>query len=154
MSQVANNLQSSLDEASAPTAAFDAGAARIERLLEEAEASVAALDRRHLAEGSRRFELPDFDDSPKAPHALRRSSTASEAMQLEIELGRTTIERSDADSLTDGSVIVLDEAADAPLDVRVGGKLVARGELLVINDRFCIRVTERLDDSSGEGHDA
>jgi flagellar motor switch protein FliN/FliY len=154
MPQLANNVQTSLDDASASTAAFDAGAARIERLLEEAEASVAALDGRHLAEGSRRFELPDFDDSPKAPHALRRSSGPSAAMQLEIELGRTTIERSTVDGLADGSVVLLDDAADAPLEVRVNGKLVARGELLVINDRFCIRVTERLDDSSGEDDDA
>ena len=154
MSQLANNMQTSLDDASPSTAAFDAGAARIERLLEEAEASVAALDGRNLAEGSRRFELPDFDDSLKAPHTLRRSSTPSEAMQLEIKLGRTTIERSTVDGLADGSVVLLDEAADAPLEVRVGGKLVARGELIVINDRFCVRVTERLDDSSSESNDA
>ena len=43
-----------------------------------------------------------------------------------------------------GSVVTLDKLAGDPVDVFVNGRLVARGEVLVLNDNFCIRVTELL----------
>ncbi len=154
MSPPPNNMQAAPRNASPSTAAFEAGAARIERMLDEAEASVAALDGESLAQGSRRFELPDFDDAPKAPHALRRTSASHGQLHVEIELGRASIERVDVAALCDESVIVLDQASDAPVEMRVNGKLVARGEVLVINDRFCVRVTELAGDMSSGGDDA
>jgi flagellar motor switch protein FliN/FliY len=43
-----------------------------------------------------------------------------------------------------GSVVTLDKLAGDPVDVFVNGRLVARGEVLVLNDNFCVRVTELL----------
>ncbi|MND01172.1 Flagellar motor switch protein FliN [compost metagenome] len=41
-----------------------------------------------------------------------------------------------------GSVVALDKLAGDPVDVFVNGRMVARGEVLVLNDNFCVRVTE------------
>ena len=43
-----------------------------------------------------------------------------------------------------GSVVTLDKLAGDPVDVFVNGRMVARGEVLVLNDNFCVRVTELL----------
>lgn len=44
--------------------------------------------------------------------------------------------------LTEGSVVELDNLAGDPVDVYVNGRLVARGEVLVLSDNFCVRVSE------------
>lgn len=67
-----------------------------------------------------------------------------------VELGRTRMLIGDLIQLGAGSVLELSKLADEPLDVYVHGKLVARGEAVVVNDRFGVRLndivspTERL----------
>ena len=63
-------------------------------------------------------------------------------LDLRIELGRTRMRLEDVLQLRVGSVVVLDNAADEPVDVYVNNRLIARGEILVMNDRFCVRVTQ------------
>ena len=46
--------------------------------------------------------------------------------------------------LRKGSVVTLDKLAGDPVDLYVNGRLVARGEILVLNDNFCVRVAELL----------
>ena len=63
-----------------------------------------------------------------------------------IELGRTEMLVEDVLRLTEGSVVELDKLAGDPVDVYVNQRLVARGEVLVLDDNFCIRVNEIVDD--------
>ena len=49
-----------------------------------------------------------------------------------------------------GSVVALDKLAGDPVDVFVNGRLVARGEVLVLNDNFCVRVAELISGDDGE----
>jgi flagellar motor switch protein FliN/FliY len=63
-------------------------------------------------------------------------------MDLRIELGRTQMRLEEVLQLRGGSVVALDKLAGDPVDVFVNGRLIARGEVLVMNDNFCIRVTE------------
>ena len=63
-------------------------------------------------------------------------------LHVRIELGRTKMFVQDVLKLSPGSVVELDRLTGDPLDVYVNGRLVARGEVLVINDNFAIRVTE------------
>ncbi len=63
-------------------------------------------------------------------------------MDLRIELGRTEMRLEEVLQLRNGSVVALDKLAGDPVDVFVNGRLIARGEVLVMNDNFCIRVTE------------
>jgi flagellar motor switch protein FliN/FliY len=59
-----------------------------------------------------------------------------------LEVGRTSISVRELLSLTPGSIIELDRLAGEPLDVLVNGIKVARGEVVVVNEKFGIRLTE------------
>lgn len=63
-------------------------------------------------------------------------------LQVTIELGRTEMLVEDVLRLGAGSVVELDKLAGDPVDVYVNNRLVARGEVLVLNDNFCIRISE------------
>ncbi len=61
---------------------------------------------------------------------------------VSVELGRTNIQIGDLLQLAQGSIVELTKLAGEPLDVLVHGKLVARGEAVVINDQFGVRLTD------------
>jgi flagellar motor switch protein FliN/FliY len=61
---------------------------------------------------------------------------------LSMEIGRTQINIRNLLQLNQGSVVELDRFAGEPLDVLVNGTLIAHGEVVVINDRFGIRLTD------------
>ncbi|WP_440224669.1 flagellar motor switch protein FliN [Dokdonella sp. MW10] len=61
---------------------------------------------------------------------------------LAMEVGRTRISIRNLLQLNQGSVVELDRAAGEPLDVFVNGTLVAHGEVVVVNDKFGIRLTD------------
>ncbi|MFW1677681.1 flagellar motor switch protein FliN [Pontibacter sp. JAM-7] len=61
---------------------------------------------------------------------------------LSMEVGQTDIPISNLLQLTQGSVIELDRVAGEPLDVMVNGTLIAHGEVVVVNDRYGIRLTD------------
>ena len=63
-----------------------------------------------------------------------------------IELGRTEMYVEDVLKLAEGSVVELDKLAGDPVDVYVNQRLIARGEVLVLNNNFCIRISEIVDD--------
>jgi flagellar motor switch protein FliN/FliY len=65
-------------------------------------------------------------------------------LRVKIELGRTRMLVEDVLALGEGSVVELDKLAGDPVDVYVNDRLVARGEVLVLNDNFCVRVSEVL----------
>jgi len=67
-------------------------------------------------------------------------------LHVKIELGRTQMLVEDVLRLGEGSVVELDKLAGDPVDVYVNDHLVARGEVLVLNDNFCIRVNEIVAD--------
>ena len=66
-------------------------------------------------------------------------------MNVRIELGRTRMFVEDVLRLGDGAVVELDKLAGDPVDVFVNDRKVARGEVLVLNDNFCVRISEILD---------
>jgi flagellar motor switch protein FliN/FliY len=59
-----------------------------------------------------------------------------------VELGRTKIPIRDLLQLVQGSVVELDRLAGEPMDVLVNGCLIAQGEVVVVNDKFGIRLTD------------
>lgn len=71
-------------------------------------------------------------------------------LNVSIELGRTEMLVEDVLKLQNGSVVELDKLAGDPVDVFVNGRLVARGEVLVLNDNFCIRISEIIDNLQEE----
>lgn len=63
-------------------------------------------------------------------------------VQLTVELGRTKIAIRNLLQLAQGSVVELDGLAGEPMDVLVNGTLIAQGEVVVVNDKFGIRLTD------------
>ncbi|UTH74347.1 flagellar motor switch protein FliN [Chromobacterium sp. IIBBL 290-4] len=63
-------------------------------------------------------------------------------VQLTVELGRTKIAIRNLLQLAQGSVVELDGMAGEPMDVLVNGCLIAQGEVVVVNDKFGIRLTD------------
>ncbi len=64
------------------------------------------------------------------------------SLAVSAELGRCTMRVSDVLKLGKGSIVELDRLAGDPVDVLVNNRLVARGEVVAVDDRFGIRVTE------------
>ena len=70
-------------------------------------------------------------------------------VEVVIELGRTQMVLRDLAGLDVDDVVELDQPMDKPLDVVVGGKLIARGELVMVGDRMALRVTDLVASSHG-----
>jgi len=65
-------------------------------------------------------------------------------LQVTVELGRAKMKIADLLKLAKGSVVELDKVAGEALDLRVNGQLVARGEAVIVNDKFGVRLTDVL----------
>jgi flagellar motor switch protein FliN/FliY len=63
-------------------------------------------------------------------------------LHVKIELGRCRMLVEDVLRLSEGSIVELDKLAGDPVDIYANDRLVARGEVLVLNDSFCVRVNE------------
>lgn len=63
-------------------------------------------------------------------------------LNVKIELGRTRMLVEDVLKLNEGAVVELDKLAGDPVDVYVNDRHIARGEVLVLNDNFCVRINE------------
>jgi flagellar motor switch protein FliN/FliY len=68
---------------------------------------------------------------------------------IAVELGRSTMKIEEILGLSSGAVIELDKLVDEPVDLKVNGKLMARGEIVVVDDFFGIRVSEIVDKQVG-----
>ncbi|MBN1257350.1 MAG: flagellar motor switch protein FliN [Planctomycetes bacterium] len=94
------------------------------------------------------MSMPDFSESPEMVSGSGTSPTLEMLYNVElnvrVELGRTKMAVEDILRLREGSVITFDKDSGAQVDILVNDRLVAHGEVLVLNDLFCVRVTEVL----------
>ncbi len=63
-------------------------------------------------------------------------------LQVSVELGRRRFRIAELLALSQGSILELDKVAGEPLDIRVNDHLIARGEAVVVNDKFGVRLTD------------
>ncbi|AEV88798.1 flagellar motor switch protein FliN [Actinoplanes sp. SE50] len=83
--------------------------------------------------------------APEAPAVGRRGGLDmlhDVEMEVSAELGRTRMSVRELLSLTPGAIVELDRAAGSPADLLVNGRLIARGEVVVVDENFGIRITE------------
>jgi len=120
----------------------DAMAAEWAAALAEAKPTEAATQ---VADSVAPAAFTNFD----APAAMAPGGTANDLnmildipVQLTVELGRTRIPIKHILQLAQGSVVELDALAGEPMDVLVNGFLIAQGEVVVVNDKFGIRLTD------------
>lgn len=91
------------------------------------------------------FSYPELGSvGSRAVDPFPLSALQDVELDLRIELGRTELLIDEVLKLREGSVVPLDKLAGDPVDILVNGRLVARGEVLVLNDNFCVRVAEIL----------
>ena len=108
---------------------------------------VEAIKAETVDGGAEPLNLPDLgavdaeDDREPAGLALLRDVN----LQVKVELGRTRMYVEDVLRLNENSVIELDKLAGDPVDIYVNDRPVARGEVLVVNDNFCVRVSEIIE---------
>lgn len=114
--------------------------------LDNVEAGVASLvgGNEASADAAQPFVVPPM--APTDPSLQLGSIELLDDVELDvkIELGRTEMVIEDVLQLGVGSVVELDKLAGDPVDIFVNERLVARGEVLVLNDNFCVRVNEIL----------
>ena len=109
----------------------DWAAAMGEQAVADAAATATPAVFNALGGGTERNAIPgDFDMILDIP------------VHLSVELGRTRISIRNLLQLAHGSVVELDGLAGEPLDVLVNGTLIAQGEVVVVNDKFGIRLTD------------
>ena len=134
---------------------LEQGMSEAERMLQEA---VAALDASEMAMhevGLRPLELRDW--SGELPNLQRHSSSFPSAalsgmqtseelgaaeQELRIEFGRVQVDGEQLIKLGAGDVLSTDRSSDAPVDIWVGTQRMARGEVLVLDGKLCVKVTE------------
>jgi flagellar motor switch protein FliN/FliY len=113
----------------------------VKAALAQAEASLDAM-KSQVADG-KPLTLPELGqhaDDAAAGNSIELLHDVE--LHVMVELGRTQMLVEDVLRLAPGSVVELDKLAGDPVDVYVNHRLIARGEVLVLNDNFCIRISE------------
>ncbi len=95
-------------------------------------------------EGLKSYCWDDLQDLPSAPPEPDLAIDLSREVQLDLRvvLGRSAMRLEDVLKLRLGSAVILDRRLGDPVEVHVNGRLVAYGEVLVLDGKFCIRVIE------------
>lgn len=99
-----------------------------------------------VPEGLKSYSWDDLQDLPCDPPEPDLAFDLSREVQLDLRvvLGRSAMRLEDVLKLRLGSAVVLDQRVGAPVEVHVNGRLVAYGEVLVLDGKFCIRVIEMV----------
>jgi len=122
--------------------------ADVNEALTEAQASVretqAQVDKAVAGE-ARAFTPPELTPGGSGARVAGIELLSDVNLNVKIELGRTRLLVEDVLRLGEGAVVELDKLAGDPVDIYVNDRHVARGEVLVLNDNFCVRVSEILD---------
>ncbi|MFL6664221.1 MAG: flagellar motor switch protein FliN [Rhizobacter sp.] len=84
----------------------------------------------------------NFTPTPDSPAGNDINMILDIPVQLTVELGRTRIPIKNILQLAQGSVVELEAMAGEPMDVLVNGYLIAQGEVVVVNEKFGIRLTD------------
>ncbi len=132
--EMADSWAAALDEQtgeSADAADAEAGDAWADALNEQAEAEVAPLQ-----------EMSENSTFASAEGDVNLDMILDIPVDISMEIGRTKISIRNLLQLTQGSVVELDRLAGEPLDVMVNGTLIAHGEVVVVNEKFGIRLTD------------
>ena len=129
----AQELPDPVSDAMTPAHAAEAAIDNAQDAVDALEAETSAVP----------MNLPDFggdgtETGDPAGLALLRDVN----LTVKVELGRTMMYVEDVLRLNENSIIELDKLAGDPVDIFVNDCPVARGEVLVVNDNFCVRVSE------------
>jgi flagellar motor switch protein FliN/FliY len=135
------DMRQSVSEAAGSAGEGEAASAADEASQNGGEETNAASTGEASDGSGRPIDMPDFNaQGGSADRGIELLGDVD--LDVSIELGRSEMLVEDVLRLGAGSVVELDKLAGDPVDVYVNSRLVARGEVLVLNDNFCIRISE------------
>lgn len=116
----------------------------VDALLNQAQQALSSIDEPapELPPGVQPFAFKNLADGSMSGEAATLELVRDVELDLKIELGRTHMHLEEVLRLKQGAVVTLDKLAGDPVDIYANGRLIARGEVLVLNDNFCVRVAE------------
>ena len=115
---------------------------------DETDAAVASVEASPAAlpTGGKNIDLPEFDQADAALPAKDITDILSNVnLTVKIRLGRAEMLIEDLLHLQPGRVVQLDTMSGDPVDVLVNNKVVAKGEVIILNEAFCVRISEIYD---------
>lgn len=126
-------------------------ASMAEQALKAAEQAVSSLQQNAAPAAAApatptKFDPQAFDKTAKEEPPRGIDLLSDVNLNVKIELGRTRMLVEDVLKLGEGAVVELDKLAGDPVDVYVNERHIARGEVLVLNDNFCVRINEIVQD--------
>jgi len=134
------------DTGASPAHEVEAALESVERSADAVQAAAGGG-----ADGEQAVDMPDFDSIPDRGEAVNGITLLDDvSLRVKIELGRTRMYVEDVLHLNTDSIIELDKAAGDPVDIFVNDRHVARGEVLVLNESFCVRVSEIISTAQAE----
>jgi flagellar motor switch protein FliN/FliY len=87
-------------------------------------------------------QFPPLEASASSTVGLPLAVIGDIELEVTLELGRAELTIEDLLALREGSVVTLDKEAGEVIDILANGRLVARGEVIVVDDKFCVRICE------------
>ncbi len=106
----------------------------------------AAMEEAESTDGAEPAELEELSEDKSAPISVEERRKLDTILDIPVtismEVGRSAISIRNLLQLNQGSVVELDRVAGEPLDVMINGTLIAHGEVVVVNDKFGIRLTD------------
>lgn len=110
-------------------------------LAEQDEVESASAEEEASVQAAPMQQLED-DGQPVSDEDVNLDVILDIPVTIAMEIGRTTVNIRNLLQLNQGSVVELDRLAGEPMDVLVNGTLIAHGEVVVVNDKFGIRLTD------------
>ena len=89
----------------------------------------------------KKVHFPELEEQENRGSALGDKTLGEIPIEVTVELGRTKLSLREILDLKEGSIVELDRLAGEPLDLKVGGQLVAQGEVVAIDDYYGLRIT-------------
>jgi flagellar motor switch protein FliN len=113
-------------------------------LVRQAESALLAVEQSLTNPPFVRFHWDELSEPQQQLAAIDSLHDEESEIPIRIVLGKSHLSHAETKTLRQGSVIVLDQRTGDPVEVYAANRLIARGEILVHHQRFCIRVTEVL----------
>lgn len=86
-------------------------------------------------------KFPEFGEEEEKGKKIEQRALGDIPVQVTVELGETSLSLKEILELSEGSIIELNRLAGEPLDLKVGGQLIAQGEVVAIDDYYGLRIT-------------
>ncbi len=113
-----------------------------DQVQETGEALESAIDEATEAVSVQANELPELGGAGPEGQPIGLDGVLSVPVKLTVRIGQAQMTLADLVELGPGSLVPLDRDAHEPADIFVNGRLVARGEIVTIDDKYAIRVSE------------